>query len=88
MTLHGSVHMMARNISSGPAKRQQLYAERKKNGLIVVPCVCVELDVVDVLQELGFLELGDPTRRQISDALSKYVYQEMTRQQRRLEGMR
>jgi hypothetical protein len=66
-------------MTTNGAARQQLYAERQKNGLIVVPCVVVELDVIEVLQAQGFLEHDDPTRRQISDALSRWVYQ-MTRQ--------
>ena len=59
--------------------RQQLYTERQKNGLIVIPCVCVELDVIDVLQSQGFLDTYEPTRRELSDALSKFVYRAMTR---------
>jgi hypothetical protein len=62
------------------AARQRLHAERKKNGIICVKCVCVEQDVIAVLRVGGFLDTDEPTRAQLSAALSKWTYHEMTRQ--------
>jgi hypothetical protein len=62
-----------------PAERQKLYAERQQNGLIVLPVVVVELDVIDHLQAQGFLETDMPSRAQLAEALSKWLYREMTR---------
>ena len=62
-----------------PANRQKLYAARQKDGLIVVPVLCVELDVIDVLQAEGFLDHDNPTRAQLSEALSKWLFELLTR---------
>jgi hypothetical protein len=66
------------------AARQRLHAERKRNGLRVYPVLADEIMVTAVLLELELLTSQDPTPAEVADALSKWVYAEMTRQQTRL----
>jgi hypothetical protein len=56
------------------AARQRLYVERQKNGLVVVPVVAVELDVIDVLKAEGFLDEDNPSRPELATALSKWLF--------------
>lgn len=74
-------------MGSSAAKRQRLYAERQREGLIVVRCVVVEQDVIAVLQDAGFLDRDDPPRQMLADALSRWIYQQMTRQVQELWPM-
>jgi hypothetical protein len=59
--------------------RQQRYLERQRNGLIVLPVVCVEIGATQMVLDAGFLASDDPTRQELADALAKWVYQMMTR---------
>jgi hypothetical protein len=70
-----SLHMMNSNIVSSSAARQRRRYQRRKNGLIVLPTVCVEESVTAILRADGYLNGTDPTREELAEAFSSWVYQ-------------
>jgi len=52
---------------------------RKRNGLCVLPVVVLEVDLVEMLIDLGWLASSDPSRDELATALSKWVFDTMTR---------
>jgi hypothetical protein len=74
--------MRAQVMSS--AARQRLRYQRRKEGLCVIPTLVVEERIVAVLLAEGLLLSEEPTRAQLSEALSRWAYQHMLTRERLL----
>jgi hypothetical protein len=61
------------------AERQRRYRLRRDDGLIVLPAVVAEIDLTEMLIAEGFLTSDEPSREQLADALSKWLFQIVTR---------
>ncbi len=56
-----------------------MYLARRAEGLIVLGALCHEVGVTEMLRDDGFLATDDPTRRELSDALSRWIHDRVTR---------
>jgi hypothetical protein len=61
------------------ALRQRRYLARQREGLIVLDVVAPEIDVAEMLLAEAFLTSDEPSRDELSDALSRWRYREVTR---------
>jgi hypothetical protein len=61
------------------AERQKLRRSRQRDGLIVVGCVVVETDIIELLLAERFLRHPEPSRAQLSEALSRWIFRRVTR---------
>jgi hypothetical protein len=69
------------------AERQRLHYARKRDGLIVLPVLVVEDDVTAILEADGLIPPGtEPTRAQVADALSGWLFRTLTRERNRTRG--
>jgi hypothetical protein len=68
------------------AARQRLHVERRREGLTVLSVVVDEITVHEVLAAEGFVDPIEPDRQVLADALSKWIFAEMTRHAARLWG--
>jgi hypothetical protein len=71
-------------MATNAAARQRLRYERRKNGLCVVPVVCIEERTVAVLLVDGLLLSEEPTRKELAGALSRWTYQHMLTRERQI----
>ena len=74
-----SVKGIPAKVASNGAARQRLHAQRKANGLVVLPLLCPEVDMTEMLLDLGFLANPDPSRQELSEAASRWAYAVLTR---------
>src|SRR5262245_17951877 len=84
-SLHGRVTQQqshTSNMVTTSRDRMRLLRTRRKDDLVVLPLLIPLTDATEMLIDLGVLTTDDPSREQLVEALSQYLYSEVTRHQK------